>query len=93
MRQIYAILAGCVATSWRRFLLFNAIGATLWVGFWATLVLWFGRHLRHIWDAFKEHEVYVFLGVALIAALDAASCTYSDDRARRRKVGETPINL
>ena len=31
-------------------------GATLWVGFWTALVLWFGRHMRHIWDAFKEHR-------------------------------------
>jgi membrane protein DedA with SNARE-associated domain len=93
VRQIYAILAGCVATSWRRFLLFNAIGATLWVGFWTTLVLWFGRHLRHIWDAFKEHEVYVFLGVALVAALSALLLHLLErDRARRQKVAETPIN-
>ncbi len=71
VRQIYAILAGCIATSWRRFLVYNVAGATLWVGFWTALVLWFGRHMRHIWDAFKEHQVYVFLSVALIAALIA----------------------
>jgi membrane protein DedA with SNARE-associated domain len=71
VRQIYAILAGCMAASWRKFIIFNVVGATLWVGFWAALVLWFGRHMRHIWDAFKEHEAFVFLGVALIAALSA----------------------
>lgn len=71
VRQIYAILAGCIEESWRKFLVYNVIGATLWVGFWTALVLWFGHHLRHIWDAFKEHEVYVLLSVALIAALSA----------------------
>lgn len=71
VRQIYAILAGCLAGSWRKFLIFNVVGATLWVGFWASLVLYFGRHMRRIWDAFKEHEVFVFLCIALIAALSA----------------------
>jgi membrane protein DedA with SNARE-associated domain len=71
IRQIYAILAGCMAASWRSFLVNNLLGATLWVGFWTALVLWFGRHLRHIWDVFKEHEVYVLLSVALICSLSA----------------------
>jgi membrane protein DedA with SNARE-associated domain len=71
VRQIYAILAGCMAGSWRSFIINNVVGATLWVGCWAVLVLWFHHYVRHIWDAFKEHEVYVFLGVALIAALSA----------------------
>jgi membrane protein DedA with SNARE-associated domain len=84
VRQIYAILAGCMAASWRKFIIFNIVGATLWVGFWAALVLWFGRHMRHIWDAFKEHEALVFLGVALIAALSALYLHLRElDRAKR----------
>jgi membrane protein DedA with SNARE-associated domain len=71
VRQIYAILAGCIASSWQRFLINNVIGATLWVGWWTFLVLWFHHNARHIWAAFKEHEVYVFLGVALVAGLSA----------------------
>jgi membrane protein DedA with SNARE-associated domain len=84
VRQIYAILAGCMAASWRSFILHNILGATLWVGFWTALVLWFGRHLRHIWDVFKEHEVYVFLGVALIAALSALLLHLEARRRARR---------
>lgn len=85
VRQIYAILAGCVATSWRRFLVFNLVGATLWVGFWTALVLWFGRHMRHIWDVFKEHEVYVFLSIALVAALGALLL-----HLRNRRIASAP---
>lgn len=71
VRQIYGILAGCMAGSWRRFILHNIVGATLWVGVWTALVLYFGRNVGHIWHAFREHEVLVFLGIALIAALSA----------------------
>ena len=70
-RQIYAILAGCMAASWRSFIVNNIVGATLWVGVWAALVFFFGPTMRHIWHAFREHEVYVFLGIALVAALSA----------------------
>jgi membrane protein DedA with SNARE-associated domain len=86
VRQIYAILAGCMAASWRGFLLHNVLGATLWVGFWTALVLSFGPHLRHIWDVFKEHEVYVFLSVALIAALSALLLHLE----ARRRAGQNP---
>jgi membrane protein DedA with SNARE-associated domain len=85
VRQIYAILAGCVATSWRRFLVYNVVGATLWIGFWTALVLWFGRHMRHIWDVFKEHEVYVFLSIALVAALGALLL-----HLRNRRIASAP---
>lgn len=71
VRQIFAILAGCMASSWRSFLVSNVVGATLWAGFWTALVLFFGRNMRYIWRAFREHEVYVFLGIALVAALSA----------------------
>jgi len=71
VRQIYAILAGCIAISWRKFLITNAVGATLWVGVWTVLVLWFGKHVRRIWAHFKGHEAYVFLAVAVVAALAA----------------------
>jgi membrane protein DedA with SNARE-associated domain len=82
VRQIYAILAGCIESSWRKFLIYNLVGATLWVGFWTALVLWFGRHLRHIWDLFKEHEVYVLLGVAFVAALSALLLHLNNRRTR-----------
>lgn len=71
VRQIYAILAGCMAATWRSFLINNLLGATLWVGSWAILVLWFGRTWRIIWHAFKDHEVFFFVGIAVIAALCA----------------------
>jgi membrane protein DedA with SNARE-associated domain len=71
IRQIYAILAGCMAASWRSFIINNLLGATVWVGFWAAAVIFFGHEWRHIWHVFKEHEVYVLLSIALVAGLSA----------------------
>jgi membrane protein DedA with SNARE-associated domain len=71
VRQIYAILAGCMAASWRSFLLNNLLGATVWVAFWAAVVLYFRHAWREIWHTFKDHEVYVLLGLAVICGLSA----------------------
>ncbi|MYW14733.1 DedA family protein, partial [Streptomyces sp. SID2955] len=37
LRQANGIIAGTTGMRWRRFLAFNALGAALWVGLWATL--------------------------------------------------------
>lgn len=36
LRQANGIVAGTAGLRWRRFLAFNALGAVLWVGTWAT---------------------------------------------------------
>ncbi len=36
LRQLNGIMAGTLHYGWRRFLPLNALGAALWVGFWAT---------------------------------------------------------
>ena len=43
LRQLNGIVAGALGMSWWRFLLFNAIGAALWVGAWVFIV-YFSAH-------------------------------------------------
>jgi membrane protein DedA with SNARE-associated domain len=45
LRQVNGIIAGITSMPWRRFLLYNTLGATLWVGFWVTLAYTFGAPL------------------------------------------------
>lgn len=70
LRQINSILAGAGKMTWARFALFNALGATLWVGVWATLVYSLGRRSRHIIAYFRENEPLVIAAfvVCVIAA-------------------------
>ncbi len=72
VRQIYAILAGCMAASWRSFIVNNVLGATLWVGFWTAAVLLFGHEWRRMWHFSKEHEVAMLLSLAVVAGISAA---------------------
>lgn len=44
LRQLNGIVAGALGMSWWRFLLFNAIGASLWVGAWVFIATYFSAH-------------------------------------------------
>ena len=44
LRQLNGIVAGALGMSWWRFLLFNAIGAALWVGAWVFIATYFSAH-------------------------------------------------
>lgn len=71
LRQLNGIVAGTLDMDWRRFLVFNALGAAAWVEFWTTLGYVAGEHAdaliaagRRFWPALAA--------VATIALLVAA---------------------
>ncbi len=57
LRQLNGILAGISGMSWPRFLLFNAAGAALWVGFWGTLFFKLGKRAQEFAGVFKRYEL------------------------------------
>ncbi|MBV9557663.1 MAG: DedA family protein [Pseudolabrys sp.] len=44
LRQLNGIVAGTLEMPWWRFMIFNALGAALWVGAWAGSGYYFGRY-------------------------------------------------
>jgi membrane protein DedA with SNARE-associated domain len=65
LRQLNGILAGMSEMRWRKFLPFNAIGAALWVGVWASAGYFGGNHL----DTFLRYQKYfsIVIGVLILA--------------------------
>lgn len=59
LRQLNGVVAGTVGMTWWRFLAFNALGATLWVGLWGWGVFYLGRHMEQVHTAFRRLEPYV----------------------------------
>src|SRR4051794_40344037 len=49
LRQANGIVAGTTGMPWRRFLVFNALGAALWVGLWTTLAYLAGSHINEVY--------------------------------------------
>lgn len=67
-RQLNGIAAGSLGMPWWRFLIFNCIGAALWVGCWSTLAYWFGKKIFALTDAFR-HATPLAIALAVVAAL------------------------
>src|SRR5262249_4125916 len=65
LRQLNGIVAGTLGMSWGRFLLFNALGAALWVGLWVLGTFYLSEHLSTI--TWLAHRIGIFGGVTVAA--------------------------
>ena len=62
LRQLNGIIAGTVGMHWRRFVVFNALGAALWVGTWVSLGYLAGSHVETI----SRYFTYVVVAAAVV---------------------------
>lgn len=65
LRQLNGVIAGTVEMPWRRFLLFNMLGAALWVATWTAFGYLAGNHVEtisHYFNYFAIGAAVVFLG-------------------------------
>ena len=83
LRQLNGVVAGISGMPWWRFLIFNAIGAALWVGVWGTGVYYLGSHMEQVLIWVSRVEPYI-IAVGVIALLGAIVYLY------RRKKSENP---
>jgi membrane protein DedA with SNARE-associated domain len=67
LRQLNGIVAGTVKMSWRRFLVYNMLGAALWVGFWGMLFYELGEKAARFVAGFNKVEF--LLAFVVVTAL------------------------
>ena len=79
LRQANGIIAGITGMHWLRFLVFNAIGAALWVGTWVSLGYLAGNHIATIYHYITLYSYYV------LSALVVLIVGYIVWRRRRRR--------
>jgi membrane protein DedA with SNARE-associated domain len=82
LRQLNGVIAGITAMPWRTFLLFNAIGAALWVGWWTTVAYLLGTHLVEI---IEHAHKYKWWAIALVAVAVITYVTLHVRHIRRRR--------
>lgn len=80
-RQLNGLVAGAVRMSWWHFLLFNCLGALLWVSVWGLGVYFFGQHLLGLMPNLR----YLGYGVGGIAVMGGVFLLYRLWRRRRWK--------
>jgi membrane protein DedA with SNARE-associated domain len=86
LRQANGIIAGIGGMHWRRFVIFNAIGAALWVGTWVSLGYLAGNHIDSIYHYITQYSLYALIAVvAVIAALIIRHVVRRRRRAARRE--------
>lgn len=77
LRQLNGIVAGTAGMAWPRFLVCNAVGAALWVGFWGLGAYLFGDRLeaslKPLGRLVREPGAEIALAVLAVAALAAAA--------------------
>ena len=66
LRQANGIIAGISGIHWAKFLLFNAIGAALWVTVWTCIGYFSGSHINAIYHAASRYSIYLAIASALL---------------------------
>jgi membrane protein DedA with SNARE-associated domain len=84
LRQLNGVIAGITAMPWRAFLIYNAIGAALWVGWWTTVSYLLGTHLVEIIDHVREYKWWA-IAVAVVALATYAWLHMRHIRRRRAR--------
>jgi membrane protein DedA with SNARE-associated domain len=79
LRQANGIIAGITGMHWLRFVVFNAIGAALWVGTWITVGYFAGNNITTVYHYITLYSYYV------LAALVVLIVGYIVWRRRRRR--------
>jgi membrane protein DedA with SNARE-associated domain len=69
LRQANGLLAGIAGMHWAKFLVFNALGAVLWVGTWAGLGYLAGQNIVEIYATFDRYKWYAIPAIAVLAAI------------------------
>ena len=71
LRQANGIIAGTTGMRWRRFLIYNALGAALWVLAWSSVGYFSGSHLDTVYAEATRFGTYlgIIVGVLLLAYL------------------------
>lgn len=61
LRQLNGLLAGLSDMRWLKFIMYNAIGAALWVGLWTTVGYLGGSHIQ----TFLRYQLYVTIAAVV----------------------------
>lgn len=62
LRQANGIIAGLSEMKWLRFIIYNSIGAALWVSLWSSVGFFGGNHIQ----TFIKYQTYVTIIVLLL---------------------------
>ena len=66
LRQANGLIAGITGMHWKKFFLFNMLGAALWVGVWVSIGYFSGSHIDSIYKTATKYELFFGIAVGLL---------------------------
>jgi len=84
LRQANGIVAGITGMRWLRFLVFNALGAALWVGTWVSIGYLAGSHISSIYSYITRYSYYALIVAGLVVVALIARHLLRRRRARQQ---------
>jgi membrane protein DedA with SNARE-associated domain len=90
LRQAAGIIAGIAEMPWRRFLIFNAVGAVLWVALWSTIGYLAGNHIGTIYADMVRYSLYLLIALAVLVAAWIARSVLRRRRRAAARSGPAP---
>jgi membrane protein DedA with SNARE-associated domain len=85
LRQANGIIAGTTGMRWERFLIFNMLGAALWVGVWVSVGYFSGSHIDTIYNDAARYSTYLAIAAGLFIAAVIARQVMRVRNARRAR--------
>ncbi|MGH9127783.1 MAG: DedA family protein [Acidimicrobiales bacterium] len=84
LRQVNGILAGISEMRWSSFLVFNSLGAALWVGLWTGVGYAAGNNINTIYPQIVRYEIYlvIVVGVVFVAYVGRRVWKWRHERAK-----------
>jgi membrane protein DedA with SNARE-associated domain len=82
LRQANGIIAGISGIHWAKFLVFNAIGAALWVAVWTSVGYLSGSHINTIYNDATRYSTFVAIALGLLLLAYIARRVVRARRAR-----------
>src|SRR5690349_22195475 len=84
LRQLNGVIAGITRMPWKTFLIYNAIGAALWVGWWTTVSYLLGANLVTIIEHAHRYK-WLAIGIGVVAVATYVTLHVRHIRRRRAR--------
>lgn len=82
LRQVNGVVAGMAGMRWWRFLLFNALGAAVWVVVYTGVGYYAGANIDVVYDRIHRYQLYLLIALVLVVVALLV-------RRHRRRAGPT----
>jgi membrane protein DedA with SNARE-associated domain len=66
LRQTNGLIAGIIGMHWRRFLVYNIVGAVAWVGTWSAVGYFAGNNLTIIYHWLNNYAPFAIAAVVVL---------------------------